>query len=116
MRRLQWAEYSKVLRDNTLHQERFESANDLFLSEYRGFFEEPGLGRIDVSSVRGIGHYTIKKTRATLKDEVEFEMKIDEPLFTVGFLYSGSFVRLPFKEILLFNIFNASFRKIKTRN
>ncbi|WP_421750513.1 helix-turn-helix domain-containing protein [Croceimicrobium sp.] len=92
MRRLQWAEYSKVLRDNTLHQERFESANDLFLSEYRGFFEEPGLGRIDVSSVRGIGHYTIKKTRAILKDEVELEMKLDEPLFTVGFLYSGSFV------------------------
>ncbi len=92
MRRLQWSEYSKVLQENTLHQERFASANDLFLAEYRGFFEEPGLGRIDVSSVRGIGHYTIKKTRAQLKDSVELEMKLDEPLFTVGFLYSGSFI------------------------
>lgn len=92
MRRLRWAEYSKVLQENTLHQERFTTANDLFLAEYRGFFEEPDLGRIDVSSVRGIGHYTIKKTRALLKDEVELEMKLDEPLFTVGFLYSGSFI------------------------
>lgn len=92
MRRLKWEEYSKVLRDNTLHQQRFESANDLFLSEYRGFFEEPGLGRIDVSSIRGIGHYTIKKTRAQLQDEVELEVNLDEPLFTVGFIYSGSFV------------------------
>lgn len=92
MRRLKWSEYSKVLQENTLHQERFASANDLFLAEYRGFFEEPNLGRIDVSSVRGIGHYTIKKTKAQLKDAVELEMRLDEPLFTVGFLYSGSFV------------------------
>ncbi len=92
MRRLQWAEYSKVLRENTLHQKKFESANDLFLSEYRGFFEEPDLGRIDVSSIRGIGHYTIKKTRAQLLDDVELEMELNEPIFTVGFIYSGSFV------------------------
>jgi len=92
MRKLKWSEYSQVLRKNTLHKEQFSSANDLFLSEYRGFFEEPDLGRIDVSSVQGIGNYTIKKTKALLKDEVELEMKLDEPLFTVGFVFSGSFV------------------------
>ncbi len=92
MRRLQWAEYARVLRENTLHQENFESANDLFLAEYRGFFDEPGLGRIDLSSVRGIGHYTIKKTKAQLSDTIELEMKLNEPLFTVGFIFSGSFV------------------------
>lgn len=92
MRELKWKEYSKVLRDNTLHHEEFESANDLFLAEYKGFFEEPSLGRINVGSVKGIGNYTIKTTKASLKDDVELEMNLDEPLFTVGFIYTGSFV------------------------
>lgn len=92
MRKLKWAEYSKVLRENTLYQEEFESANDLFLSEYQGFFEEPSIGRINVSSVKGIGNYTIKSTKANLKDDVELEMNLDEPLFTVGFLFTGTFI------------------------
>lgn len=92
MRELKWGEYSKVLRENTLYHEEFESANDLFLSEYQGFFEEPSLGRINVGSVKGIGNYTIKTTKANLKDDVELEMNLDEPLFTVGFIYTGSFI------------------------
>ncbi|GEM_PF-1687437 len=92
MRKLKWTEYSKVLRENTLYHEEFESANDLFLSEYQGFFEEPSLGRINVGSVKGIGNYTIKTTKANLKDDVELEMNLDEPLFTVGFLFTGSFI------------------------
>lgn len=91
MKKLKWEEYSKVLRENTLYHEEFESANDLFLSEYQGFFEEPSLGRINVGSVKGIGNYTIKTTRANLKDDVELEMDLDEPLFTVGFVYTGAF-------------------------
>lgn len=92
MKNLSWEEYSGVLRKNTLHQEAFKSANDLFLSEYRGFFEEEGLGRIDVGSVQGIGNYTIKWTKASLKDDVNVELKLDEPLFTVGSLFTGTFV------------------------
>ncbi len=91
MKSLSWEEYSGVLRKNTLHQEAFKSANDLFLSEYRAFFEDEGLGRIDVSSVQGIGNYTIKWTKASLKDDVNVELKLDEPLFTVGCLFTGAF-------------------------
>jgi len=91
MKSLSWEEYSGVLRKNTLHREAFKSANDLFLSEYRAFFEEEGLGRIDVSSVQGIGNYTIKWTKASLKDDVNVELKLDEPLFTVGCLFTGAF-------------------------
>jgi len=91
MKSLSWEEYSGVLRKNTLHREAFKSANDLFLSEYRAFFEEESLGRIDVSSVQGIGNYTIKWTKASLKDDVNVELKLDEPLFTVGCLFTGCF-------------------------
>ena len=91
MKSLSWEEYSAVLRKNTLHREAFKSANDLFLSEYRAFFEEEALGRIDVSSVQGIGNYTIKWTKASLKDDVNVELKLDEPLFTVGYIFTGAF-------------------------
>jgi AraC-like DNA-binding protein len=91
MKSLSWDEYSRVLRENTLHQEAFKSANDLFLSEYRAFFQDESLGRIDVSSAQGIGNYTIKSTQASLKEDVNVELKLDEPLFTVGCLFSGSF-------------------------
>jgi AraC-like DNA-binding protein len=91
MKSLSWDEYSRVLRENTLHQEAFKSANDLFLSEYRAFFQDDNLGRIDVSSVQGIGNYTIKSTIASLKDDVNVELKLDEPLFTVGCLFTGAF-------------------------
>ena len=91
MKSLSWEEYSRVLRENTLHQEAFKSANDLFLSEYRAFFQDDDLGRIDVSSVQGIGNYTIKSTVASLKEDVNVELKLDEPLFTVGSLFTGAF-------------------------
>lgn len=92
MRLLTWAELAQQLKKNATHQESFESSNDLFLSEYAASIMEPNLGKIEISSVQGIGNYTIKKTKAHLSQDLEMEMKLDEPLFTVGCLFSGSFV------------------------
>jgi AraC-like DNA-binding protein len=91
MRKLTWSEYLKILEQNTVHHQEFTSSGDLFTAEYQGVFRESGLGFIEVKSVQGIGNYSIKKTKAFLEQVIDLEMRINEPIFTIGMLMSGSF-------------------------